>query len=240
MNGLLSYTFRDLNRKKYPISVTASDFTRPLTVTLRDGATVLLRTVAPHDKQRLREGVAQLSGQSLYQRFFTSFVKLTDEQLRYLTEVDGVDHVAFGALDVGGEGQPGVGLARYVRLLEEPNVAEAAVAVVDAWQGRGLGSLLVAALGRCAAADGLTHFRGFILEENRGLLRYLNALGAATRHSEPGLMQVDLPLYTRPEDTPPTRAGRHFAEALRRLQGAAISPAQEPPVAARRGGGGER
>lgn len=72
---------------------------------LRDGTKVLLRLVRPSDKELLLRGFEQLSARSRYLRFLVPKAVLTDEELRYLTEIDGEDHFAIGA----------------VRLVEEPS-----------------------------------------------------------------------------------------------------------------------
>jgi GNAT superfamily N-acetyltransferase len=69
--------------------------------------------------------------------------ELDARTLRYLTELDHRDHEAMCALDESGEG---VGVAGYVRSAVRPDTAEVAVAVVDGWQGRGLGTLLLEAI----------------------------------------------------------------------------------------------
>jgi GNAT superfamily N-acetyltransferase len=67
--------------------------------------------------------------------------KLTEGMVRYLTEIDHHDHEAIIALDE--QTGEGIGVARYVRDQERPEVAEVAVTVIDDWQGRGLGTLLL-------------------------------------------------------------------------------------------------
>ena len=64
---------------------------------LKDGTAVRLRLIRPDDKDRLRAGFARLSPESRYLRFFVPKSTLTDAELVYLTETDGVDHVAIGA-----------------------------------------------------------------------------------------------------------------------------------------------
>jgi GNAT superfamily N-acetyltransferase len=167
---------------------------RTTEVTLRDGTPVLLRPILPEDKAELLDGFRRLSPQSRYRRFLSPVDELTEEQLRDLTEVDYVDHFAWVAFGLSAAGRPGIGVARYVRVPGEPEVAEAAVTVVDDYQGRGLGTLLLEALGAVALENGITRFRGYALEENRAILEVLEGLGASTEHDSPGLVRVEIDL----------------------------------------------
>jgi len=183
----------------------------PVELTLDDGTEIRIRRVRPDDRELIRKGLRHFSQRSTYMRFFTPVVRFSEEHLDYLTDVDGVDHLALGALDVTGGEEQGVGVARYIRLRQEPHVAEAAVAVLDAYQGRGIGSLLLAALSRCAAAHGIEIFRAYLLEENRRFLRFLQAIGAIRQQKEGDIVQVDLPVYrelSQLPEGPETRTAR--------------------------------
>ena len=78
-----------------------------------------------------------------YRRFLTPKKALLETELGYLTEVDHHDHEALAAFAVE-SGEP-LGVARFVRSTEDPGAAEAAVAVVDDWHDRGVGSVLLEA-----------------------------------------------------------------------------------------------
>ncbi len=128
---------------------------------LRDGTPVLLRSVRPEDKELLLRGFERLSPQSRYLRFLSPKPTLSEEELRYLTEFDGERHFALGAARVDDAGLPveGLGVARLIRYPHEPSVAEAAIAVVDAVQGQGLGTLLFMRLIAAGAERGISRFR---------------------------------------------------------------------------------
>ena len=119
-------------------------------LTLRDRTRIRLRAIRASDKRRLAEGLAKLSVESQHGRFFSPKSHFTDEELHYLTELDAVDHFAVGAVQVGPRRKEGAGLgiSRFVRLPDEPEVAEAAVAVIDEMQTRGIGRLLLELLQR--------------------------------------------------------------------------------------------
>jgi len=128
-------------------------------VELRDGSAVEVRAIRPADKDAIRSGFERLSEQSRYQRFMTPIAELSESQLRYLTEVDHTDHEALIAFDpASGDG---VGVARFVRL-EDRTEAEAAVTVVDDWQGRGLGTALCQLLAERAREEGIARSSGAV------------------------------------------------------------------------------
>lgn len=120
-------------------------------VTLCDGSTVTVRQIRPDDKAVLSAGFKRLSAESRYRRFLTPMPKLNKSALAYLTEVNHHDHEALLALDAHGNG---VGVARYVRR-DASDAAEAAVAVIDDWQGRGVGTLLLELLADRAREEGV-------------------------------------------------------------------------------------
>jgi len=186
----------------------------PLRVSVED-LDLIIRPVTAADKSRIVEGLRAISPETSYRRFFTPTFYPSDEQLRYLTDIDGERHMALGAVDASKEGAPGVGVARYIRLSEEPTVAEAAILVIDAYQRRGVGSVLLVALSRYAWHHGIRTFRGYVLPDNRAFLRYLQALGARKEQVEDGILQLDLPVLGRAEDLPETPAAQRARRAWR-------------------------
>jgi GNAT superfamily N-acetyltransferase len=165
---------------------------------LADGTPVTLRHIRPDDAAELARGFARLSPESRYRRFFGGVNVLTDKILRYLTVVDGHDHVALVATRVGdgpdGSGEVGLGVARFVRLTDEPTVAEAAITVVDEVQGRGLGGILALTLARAARERGIEHFRGEILADNPSARQLLEEVGAVMRVEDEGRLVFDVAL----------------------------------------------
>jgi len=135
-----------------------------------------MRPIEPRDKERLQAFREHSSADSGYRRFFGPRGPFTDDELRYLTEVDHRDHEAIVALD-SATGSV-VGVARYVRDRERPGSAEIAVIVTDAWQGQGVGSALLSRLAERARAEGVTRFTGLMLTENRRMARLFAQLGA--------------------------------------------------------------
>jgi GNAT superfamily N-acetyltransferase len=158
-------------------------------VTLHDGRVVTIRPVRPDDKPLFVEGFERLSEDSRYLRFFAVKKALSEPELTYLTEVDGTSHVALGALDESGRG---VGVARYVVLEDEPEVAEVAVTVLDEVQGLGLGHRLVEHLVEHARAGQVRTLRFWVLPMNVSMKHLLAALGARFRGGEGPTQRYEL------------------------------------------------
>lgn len=124
-------------------------------------------------------------------------VDLSEELLVELTEVDYQDRFAWMAFSLDEAGTPGMGVSRYVRDASDPAVAEAAVTVIDDYQGRGLGRLLLEVLGAVALENGIKRFRGYGLEDNRPIRELLRRLGATAEHDAPGVFRFELDLPAR-------------------------------------------
>jgi RimJ/RimL family protein N-acetyltransferase len=168
---------------------------RTIEVALRDGTLVRIRPILPEDKDHILDGFRRLSPESRYRRFLSPIDELTPDMLRELTEVDYADRFAYVAFALDVAGAPvGVGVARYVRLHDEPHVAEAAVTVVDDYQERGLGTLLLQALGAVALENGIVRFRAYALETNRPLQELAARLGAEMHHEAAGTIRIEADL----------------------------------------------
>ena len=143
--------------------------------TLTDGTRVLVRAIRPSDKEELQAGLHRLSDETVHKRFMSSKPKLSSAELRYLTEVDGEDHVA---LVVEEADHPGtiVAVGRWVRWVDEPDAAEFAIVVADYLQRKGLGSLLVDLLAEDALTHGVRRFTASMLSDNVGAQRLMARL----------------------------------------------------------------
>ena len=161
---------------------------------LRDGTHVVLRHIRPSDAEELHRGFHALSPESRYRRFFGAVSDLDPATLHYLTDVDGVNHVAIVAvvesLDLKTE--RGIGVVRFVRIPDHPKAAELAVTVVDDMQNKGLGTLLTNVALRAARERGVTHFRGDVLAENTPMVSALRDVGATPTSRSDGVLTFDM------------------------------------------------
>ena len=172
-------------------------------VTLIDGTRVTLRHIRPADAAELQRAFSRLSPESRYRRFFGGVTHLTDETVRYLTEVDGRDHVAIVATREAPDlrREEGLGVARFVRNRDEPTVAEAAVTVVDDMQRKGLGRALVMALAEAARERGVRTFRADVLADNEPMVAILREVGATESGRADGVVTYDVAIDETAEGT---------------------------------------
>ena len=167
---------------------------------LRDGSTVLIRPITPADTGLVAEIFAGLSPESRRLRFLTAKDELRPAELRYLTDVDHYDHEAIAALDAG-TGRS-AGIARYIRDRSDPATAELAVAVVDGWQGRGLGTELVDQLAQRARGAGIGRFVALTAGANVAMGLLLRRMGGRVIAREYGTLEYELPLGGPADLTP--------------------------------------
>lgn len=162
---------------------------------LNDGTPVCIRRVNRADEARLKQGIAQLSPQSRYLRFFSGMREAPPHVLRALVTPDGHDHLAWGALRSDLPDTPALGVVHAFRDKEDPDAAEFSVAVVDAYHGKGLARLLTAVLLLDCTREGYERFTVHILPENRPALALARSLGAEGVGYEGGVseLEIDIP-----------------------------------------------
>lgn len=169
---------------------------RPLVTTLPDGSAVRLRPIRATDKPLLTDGLAQLSAQSAHQRFLSPKSRFSTAELRYLTEIDGRDHVAIVAVAPHDPDRL-VGVARFVRDPQRPEEAEAAIVIGDHLQGMGLGRTMGRLLADEARAGGVRRFTATLLGTNVAAHRLFAAISRRlTAHYSGGLEELVAELVT--------------------------------------------
>ena len=140
--------------------------------TLPSGSRVLVRPIAADDKDKLARGLRQLSEESIRKRFLAAKPRFSSAELRYLTEVDGRNHIALVAVLEDDPDQL-VAVARCVRLPDRVATAEMAIVVGDPWQNQGLGRAMATALADAALAVGIRRFAATMLGDNEPARRLM-------------------------------------------------------------------
>jgi GNAT superfamily N-acetyltransferase len=161
--------------------------------TLRDGRRAKIRALKSADRADLIAAVARSSPQSLYRRFFAVKRDFTEPEIEFFLNVDFVDHVALVAV-VDESGRSVIaGGARYV--VVQPGKAEVAFAVVDQYQGQGLGAALMHHLAAIARRAGLKELIAEVLPDNSPMLKVFEKSGLPLSiKREPQVVHVALRL----------------------------------------------
>jgi RimJ/RimL family protein N-acetyltransferase len=177
---------------------------------IADDLDLLVRTVEPADKAHLLAGFSHLSERSRFFRFLGGVTRLSEKDLARFTARSNSEHCAIGALNMSVVPPDPVAIARYERLNTDQESAEMAVTVIDAYQGRGIGPLLIGAIAFCAAEAGIKRFVAYVHPENRGMIQLMISLGAHIADAAEGEITFDMPLHQDAGGYPDTRAGKQM------------------------------
>jgi RimJ/RimL family protein N-acetyltransferase len=160
---------------------------------LRDGRPCEVRALRPSDEADMLAAIDRTGAQSLQRRFFVTKRGFSETEKAFFMNIDFVNHVALVA-EIDEDGRRAiVGGCRYV--VAKPGQAEAAFIVVDAYQGQGIGTILVRHLVKLARAAGLTELVAEVLPENTAMRKVLGKFGFKTGRSlDPQVVHLSLPL----------------------------------------------
>lgn len=159
---------------------------------LNDGTAVTLRAITPDDEERIREGIAKLSDESRYLRFFSPAATVPDEVVERLADVDGYRHIGWGAICTGCEDWPAIGAVHAVRYRDGGRAGEYSIAILDEFQGKGLSRMLTAALLIQCLAEDMTVLDIHMLSQNEGARRLVKSLGATWKAETAGVAEYEL------------------------------------------------
>ena len=164
--------YRHMAIHPYPIELVGD-------ATLRDGTTLHVRPIRPEDAELERAFVNGLSEETRYYRFFYRLHELTPAMLARFTQVDYDREMALVAIDDGGSAKANAAFVGVTRYTTNPDgeSAEFAIVVADAWQGRGVGRVLMERLIECAKRRGLSRLEGTVLRINVNMRKFCEALG---------------------------------------------------------------
>ncbi len=149
---------------------------------LENGSIIRIRAIRSEDKTRLLEHFAGLGVEARYFRFLGHKRNLTAEDLARNTELDFIRHVGLAAVISQDGRERFIGVGRYIRK-DIPSQAELALAVLDEYQGAGIGPLLIQHLGRIAHDSGITEFEADVRGDNSRMLAVLRKSGCIIYHA---------------------------------------------------------
>ena len=162
------------------------------------GDRLWIRPIVPLDAAVLAAEFAMADDDTVYMRFFNPSFELTEDRLRYLTEIDYVNHLALAAMTVGGDQSTGIAIARYVARSETD--VEGAIVVKPEYRRAGVASLLFGRLAAVARDHGFKTMSASHLAHNAGAARLLAGLGFEETGRDDGVVEVVLYLdELRPE-----------------------------------------
>jgi RimJ/RimL family protein N-acetyltransferase len=177
------------------VAVDSDAVFQPAAVRLRDGTEATLRAIRPEDADKLATAILALSPESRYSRFFAPVPRVSSQMVARATHPDAKRELQLVAVVGAGADEEIVAGARY-GATETEGDCEFAIAVVDAWHGRGLARLLLETLMRTARDRGFARMEGYVLATNGAMLGLAKKLGFVTGKSPEGptvcLVQRDL------------------------------------------------
>ena len=169
-------------------------------VQLRDGTPVTIRPIRPADMDLEKQFVRDLSDYSRYYRFMQPIRELTPAMLEHFTHPD-YDHEMALIITVTHEGkEQEIAVARYVKYPDGDN-CEFAIAVADAWHGKGVGTLLMQELIAVAQKNGLKLMEGFVLTTNQAMLKLTKFLGFSAAMNKDDATQMTVTKALLPDET---------------------------------------
>jgi acetyl coenzyme A synthetase (ADP forming)-like protein len=158
----------------------------PCDVVLADGSTACLRSISPEDASLVAELHERLTPETLRLRYFGAHEHLSEGELSRLVSESSPDHLAL----VAERGGQLLGIAQYDRI-PGSDVAEVAFVVDDAYQGLGIGTLLLEYLASDARRHGLKRFAADTLLENDQMMNVFKGAGFTRRSTvEAGVVRV--------------------------------------------------
>lgn len=151
---------------------------------LEDGTPLRVRSLQPTDHESVAAAFRQLSPDSRYFRFWSRFRDVNPRLIEQICSPDQKDHAGWVVLHETREDIPCVAGASLWRLKDDPHAAEVSFTVADEFQGRGLGTLLLAVLWEHALSLGIQRLVAHVLRENLAMRAWWSALGATEQEGQ--------------------------------------------------------
>jgi hypothetical protein len=188
---------------------------------LEDQTPVLVRPLRPEDAPRLRAGYSLLSQLARRRHNFAEQGGLEEARIQALFSADGTQASAWGAANMKKPDEPGIGIARYVRVNGDPEAADVAIVIGDNYQGRGAGFVLQACLHITASRNGISTFYYDVPSDYERVIEHLKLMGGTHSGRADNIDRLTMPVYRRASDVPKGNAiARRFAEVFMKLHSA--------------------
>lgn len=159
---------------------------------LKSGTQICLRPIHRSDRGRIERGIMELSDRSRYLRFFSGFKMAPPSVVERLSAVDGFHHIAWGVVDLDSGDHPPIAAAHAIRSADNMEKGELAIAVLDAWHGKGIARILIAALLSDCLEHGLKTLDMAVMRENRKARHLIESLGAQMTVDEITILQYEM------------------------------------------------
>ncbi len=184
---------------------------------IRDSTYACFKALEESDRDLYIAGFKKLSETSIYHRFFGFKKELTPTQIDELMNVDNYNHIAWTAFDIVDDEPMGIGLGRFKRSKTITTEAELGLTVIDEYQGKGVGSILLAIMYYLGGSVGIETFTGVILVNNVRLIRRFYDLGAQFKRIN-NEYEMRLPIYRDFSKLPKTDCAAVLMPVLKFLE----------------------
>lgn len=182
-----------------------------------DNTYLCFKALEQEDRDKFIEGFKKLSNKTVYHRFFGFMKELSPRQLDELLNTDDKNHVAWSAFDIIGDDAIGLGVGRFRRSIANPNEAELALTVIDEYQGKGVGTVLLGIMYYLGIKLDIEIFTGVIMSDNSKVIRRFKELGAEMKRMGTEY-EMRLPIHKNFNDIPKTRYSRAVMPILQFLK----------------------
>lgn len=145
---------------------------------IKDNTYLCFKALERDDREKFLDGFKKLSRKSVYHRFFGFMKELSAQQIEDFLNMDKKDHVAWTAFDIVNDDAIGIGVGRFRRSASNPKEAELALTVIDEYQDKGVGTVLLAIMYYLGIKLDIEVFTGVMLADNSKLIRRFKEMGA--------------------------------------------------------------
>ncbi len=159
---------------------------------LSDDTRILIKRMQPHEKSDILALFNGLSPRSRYLRYGSASVKLNADDLDKMTELDNDKCQTLGAYDLESEEPRLIGLAEFLQCDEKQGAAEFAMVIVDDFQKRGLGALLLEMFMILVRRSGFTSLSAYVIRENVGMIRLLKKFNPSVQYFGDDMIRFDI------------------------------------------------